>query len=54
MVPGLDLDLVGHEGGRVLHHKRVSLHHVFLPVLLHVLSPVTHLILQPGTVVLNG
>lgn len=54
VVPGLDLDLVRHKGGSVFHHKRVSLHHVLLPVLLHVLSPVAHLVLQTGTIVLDG
>lgn len=54
MVPGLDLDLVGHKSGRVLHHEGVSLHHVLPPVLLHILPPVAHLVLQPGPVVLHG
>ena len=54
VVPGLDLDLVGDEGGRVLHHEGVSPHHVLLPLIVQVLSPVAHLVLQARPVVLDG
>lgn len=54
MVSGLNLDLIGHKGGRVLHHKGVPLHHVLLPFVLHILPPVAHLVLQPGPIVLHG
>lgn len=53
MVLGLNLNLIRDKCWRVLHHEWVSLYHVLLPLLFHILSSVAHFVLQTRPIVFH-
>lgn len=54
VIPALNFNLVGDEGGHVPHDEGVLFDHVLPPLLVHAQPPVAHLVLKAGAVVLDG